>query len=394
MGDDSGASSKGGIPAWQRTQSDQRDTSEPERPIQASRSKEDELQPRNAKDVDSKDGNDEALIQKAKRFLENEEVKGESADKKAAFLETKGFSKDILQKTMSAAEPLAEPDVHSTTPQQRQSATPQPSQDRDVAPIITYPEFLMHANKPPPLVTARRLLNIAYIASGTAAAVYGLSKYLVGPMTESLQASRHDFAVNAKEKIEELNKKLGHAISVDPDQVIGENAAGASRSKDADSTSNADTDDSDPTELFHRDFGTQTSAMPSPKPKSATSSSSGELLTVERNPDDIQAFKLLHLSSLCKDLNTETDSEGDTSQEVSTVIKVLHEHLDSLSLPATAFTVNAAYDAYGMPRDGKKDEDEISKMKSEIRSVKGVLLNARNFPGGRRANFPPSASVG
>lgn len=31
---------------------------------------------------------------------------------------------------------------------------------------------------------------------------------------------------------------------------------------------------------------------------------------------------------------------------------------------------------------GDANEDEISRVKAEIRGVKGVLLSARNFPGG------------
>lgn len=39
------------------------------------------------------------------------------------------------------------------------------------------------------------------------------------------------------------------------------------------------------------------------------------------------------------------------------------------------------YGAAGMI-PGDTGEDEIAKVKAEIRGVKGVLLSARNFPGG------------
>lgn len=34
------------------------------------------------------------------------------------------------------------------------------------------------------------------------------------------------------------------------------------------------------------------------------------------------------------------------------------------------------------PKIGETNDDEIAKVKAEIRGVKGVLLSARNFPGG------------
>ena len=113
------------------------------------------------------------------------------------------------------------------------------------------------------------------------------------------------------------------------------------------------------------------------------------------NSLDWQSNNLKHLRDLCTDLNTESGSEGETAQEISTVIRVLNEHLESLSYSPNSIVANGTYDTYGMPKDPiKKENDEISKIKFEIRSVKGVLLSAKNFPGGRRAAFPQTTAAG
>ena len=390
MSDDSRSPSNG-IPSWQRVPSSSQPTADTQQPPQQSPQKEEELKPRDVSNDEAKIGEDEALVRKAKLFLENDTVKDEPTKKKVAFLRSQGLSESAINSAIHDATP---PSPSSSAPVEARSSSLAHTQTKDVPPIITYPEFLMHANKPPPLITASRLMSVAYVASGAAAAIYGLSKYLVGPMTDSLQASRHDFAVNAQARVEDLNSRLGNVISVDPDQASGNKCLQSRQLNAEDYTSNADSDDSDPTELFHRDFGTQTSAIQSPKPKSSASSSSGELIVTGDSSTELQTSQLKHLSDLCKELGAENDSEGDTNQEISTILKVVQEHLESLNLPTNAFTANAMYDAYGLPKDGKKDEDEVSKIKSEIRSVKGVLLSARNFPGGRRANFPQTASAG
>ena len=80
------------------------------------------------------------------------------------------------------------------------------------------------------------------------ASIYGLSKYIIAPMTENLADSRHDFASHAQDQLKELNEKLVKSVSVDP----------ASKTKTiTDIVDDISEADSDPTELFHRDYGTQ-----------------------------------------------------------------------------------------------------------------------------------------
>jgi hypothetical protein len=48
------------------------------------------------------------------------------------------------------------------------------------------------------------------------ASIYGLSKFIIAPMTQNLTEARHDFAAHTQEQLEEFNKRLGESVSVDP----------------------------------------------------------------------------------------------------------------------------------------------------------------------------------
>jgi hypothetical protein len=64
---------------------------------------------------------------------------------------------------------------------------------------------------------------------------------------------------------------------------------------------------------------------------------------------------------------------------------VLREQLDSLAYvaPNYGFTGVAGYTTGNVAN--KEKDDEILMVKAEIKSMKGVLLSARSFPGGVRA---------
>ncbi|KAL9055799.1 MAG: hypothetical protein Q9162_003333 [Coniocarpon cinnabarinum] len=289
----------------------------------------------------------------------------------------------------------------SSTPSSYQQASAQATSFRDREsrpPIITYPEHLTQPQKPPPLVTTARLLNTAYVFAGAALTLYGMSEYLVKPMVDSLSLARHDFQSHSKAKVEELNRRLEAIVSTDPRQGVLKQ-----RTQDAgkeDAATDTASEDSDPTELFHRDIGTQTTADDLAGASSSSSNATGaESVAIIA---EAQKRQIERIRGATTELTLDNlASESQTIYEVRTVGSMLREQLEALAYPAAndggAYGLGAKgagfSNIYGNTAFAKKESNEVSAMKQEIRSLKGSLLSARNFPSsavpaGRRDLFP------
>lgn len=209
--------------------------------------------------------------------------------------------------------------------------------------------------------------------------IYGLSKFVISPMTQSLTEARHDFATHTQEQLKEFNKKLGESVSVDP-------ASKVKKATDvADDVSEAD---SDPTELYHRDYGTQTTPTLSRRP-SVSSNDPEPVVTAHEN-------RLKIIKSHLQELET-TRTNGSTSADsLKTKINDLNTYLSEMSYQNQYYSNMGGLYApnYGLPsgKDGKNDQIEV--LKNDIRAVKGVFLSARNFPVGGRTSQMPTGRVG
>ena len=213
------------------------------------------------------------------------------------------------------------------------------------------------------------------------ATMYGLSKYLIAPMTHSLAEARHDFAAHTQEQLVELNKKLAGAVSVDPASKVKKTT-----SEIGDDVSETD---SDPTELYHRDYGTQTTPNLSRRPSLADTDAHPTVTAHEKRLKIITS----HLNELAANRTNSRVSHDSLQTKVSD----LTSYLNDMSYQSQYYSsMNGLYGGhYGLPSgtDGKKDQIDV--LKQDIRAVKGVFLSARNFPtGGPRlpgSRTPPSA---
>ncbi len=254
------------------------------------------------------------------------------------------------------------------------------SQSRDIPPIITYPEFLLHSQKPPPLITAHRLLTTFYIASGVAATIYGANKYLVTPMLDSLSTARHSLFETASSNLSTLNTKLESVVSVIPDPHSSSHPSKDHTQSGVDNDNDASSTTSDPTELFHRDTGTQTTPQLSRSPSSTPSLAPPDLETATASTTlngHLSRLSIIHshLSELLADNTNQSESE----EQIADRLTELQMYLDGLAYGSSTY-VNG-YGA-GATNPADANGDEIARVKAEIRGVKGVLLSARNFPGG------------
>lgn len=405
---------KQGIPAWQRTQATSSislgGSEKPTQKEEESTSRLEDKWPSIGKPMaetqEMSEKARDALREQAQKFLQEPSVRDAPTEQKLAFLKSKGLAENEFEKALDSTDtensnlnvPISglpsekqHPTLSSAVLNQAEEERPPPPLPRqNIPPIITYPEFLVQPNRPPPLITARRLLNTAYLATGAAALIYGASRYLITPMVENLTSARHDFADHVNSHLHDLNDKLGEAVSIDPEKLPIARLVTLKASKENDITSDAGTSDSDPTELFHRDCGTQTSLEVANTTTVAGSESSDDSPPPDCDAVETQSKQLSRITSLCTDLNTDSSSEGQTAQEISTTIKVLNDYLYSMTYPPNApYVPNVG--PFGNESERTTD-DEISRMKTEIRGVKGVLLSARHFPSGRRGMFPPAAA--
>lgn len=276
-----------------------------------------------------------------------------------------------------------------------QPPTPDSAPSQAQPPIITYPEFLLQQPaRPAPLLTARHILTTLYITGTAAVTIYGASKYLVPPLIESLTEARHSFAEHAINNIEKLNSRLKEIVWHIPPSCRdkpGKDQGGAARKElgDSDGASSAD---SDPTELFHVDAGTQTSANLSRRSSISHSDpdEADEFPSVDRqgrkriSSDEVRLRKLHgHLA----ELKSTTDTAGDTNSNVVAGLQELTVYLEGLAQTSPYYgssgfgygrVMGTGRGVAGKGREGS--EDAFAKVKSEIRGIKGVLLSARSFP--------------
>ena len=222
-----------------------------------------------------------------------------------------------------------------------------PANAKNSPPIITYPEFLLRSQKPPPLITAQRLLTATYIISAAVTTFYGTNQYLMKPMLDSLHSARHSLFEMVSGNLNSLNEKLESNVSRMPD-----NSGIGSDDDDSDNQSLR----SDPGRFFTRTIGTQTS--PQSSLSHAVASTPAPVSSV---PLDAQASQLSCLQANLQAIKP----NDDLNQAVQERLDGLRSYLEKIQYTRTwAETSN----------------DGVAKVKAEIRGVKGVLLSARNFP--------------
>ncbi|EME80263.1 uncharacterized protein MYCFIDRAFT_212014 [Pseudocercospora fijiensis CIRAD86] len=247
----------------------------------------------------------------------------------------------------------------------QQSAPPPQRQQERPPPIITYPEFLVEAQKPPPLVTPGRVLNALYAGGAVAAVLYGASRWLITPMVDALSESRHDLFSHTQTKMDEFNERLAKIASKVPEF----------KADQAEFDDDNASDTSDPTELYHRDMGTQTSPPQTPSPATGAEVKRDMVTHAE---DTLKIIRE-HISELADG----SDKAGEAHKDRQESVNTLRHYLDGLIYGAAGVgTWTQSEDAMTMKKNGTDADgkDGIEELKKEIRGVKGVLLSAKRFP--------------
>jgi hypothetical protein len=213
-------------------------------------------------------------------------------------------------------------------------------------------------------MTVNGFLNTLYGFGGLSALVYGTSKFVLEPMVQSLTDARVELHETAKTDLTKLIEKLEAVVSEVP----------ATTKKQAEREDHDDDDKSsydDPTELFHRDIGVQTSFPSTPAEPAAPG------LPATETAGQKQARQLAKLVASVKEVNDGMTGQTEAFDEVKTVLDVFREDVYKL----TYSHLNLESAMYG---NRSEPDDEIKKVKENIRRVKGVLLTTRSFPGSTR----------
>ncbi|KAI1353195.1 peroxisomal membrane anchor protein conserved region-domain-containing protein [Xylaria sp. FL0043] len=334
-------------------------------------------------------------LEHARRFLDNESVKAAAPEEKRAFLKSKGLGDaqidQLLDESPTAAteSPAASdegdhktgdpPDTREEVPlasagnsssgvsptSDTSSSSETSSTSDSPPPIITYPEFLTKPQRPPPLITPSRLTNILAVSSGVWALLYGISGLVVKPMADNLNEARAEYYHHVNEKLSQLVEKLEGAVS----EVPYKNGKPLRFQNQDRANDDIESVTSDPTELFHRDVGTQTSPPPSVYETNTN--------TNDEKPVDAQARRLSAISASLRELTLMHTQKAESSADLRSTIGQIRDQVDKLAYPPIQdFSTYGGF-GYGQSAD---PDDEFKRTKDAIRSVKGLFLSSRSFP--------------
>ncbi|KAM0287940.1 hypothetical protein ACHAQH_000005 [Verticillium albo-atrum] len=351
------------IPSWQK-----RDQSE--------------QPPTESEVVAAQDPSEDSPIEVARRFLQDDQIKDASRERKVEFLKTKGLEDADIEKllgpadtgiTTQAQEPERTQIAETPAPPPQAPASRSISQDfhDDNPPVVTYPEFLTKPTRPPPLVTGTALLNTLYACAGLTTLLYGTSQYVVAPMVESLTAARVDLHATTSDKLSALVRKLEATVSEIPPKALPKS--------DPAYTDDTSSEAEDPTELFHRDIGVQTSLPSTPGGLDSTTAAAS---STPEAPVAAHTRRLTDLTASLRGLKDACVSQSEELADVKTAMDLLKDDLGQLTFPSLQQQSDfvGGFSLYGSSQGRKEPEDEIKKAKDNIRRVKGVMLSTRNFP--------------
>ncbi|KAI2617436.1 peroxisomal membrane anchor protein conserved region-domain-containing protein [Hypoxylon sp. NC1633] len=358
------------MPSWQQPQPEKEAVSETTNP------------------EDQNTGATDTTLDQGRKFLRDEKVRDSSVERQTEFLKSKGLDdtqiqillKEIEEDTQALTPPsttLKSLDKDGDSKQSSElskeietttSAAPSPASDSP--PIITYPEFLTKSPRPPPLITPSRLANILAVSGGIWTLLYGTARFAVSPMVDTLNDARTDYYAHVSDKAAQLVEKLEDVVS----EVPYKNGKPLKPKLDDAAYEDDESTFSDPTELFHRDFGTQTSPLMLADDSTSRSTTPNQ---VDKSVD-YQARRLAAVRASIRELNIMHVSRAEKTADLNSTLREIRDEVDKLGTPPMAdFT--AIHGGLGFGRTAEPN-DEVRKTKDAIRSVKGMFLSTRSFP--------------
>ncbi|KAK4040459.1 peroxisomal membrane anchor protein conserved region-domain-containing protein [Parachaetomium inaequale] len=316
-------------------------------------------------------------LEQARKFLQDAQVQGTTPERKAEFLKSKELSESDIEGLLNEVAQDGRPESPQASNQRAQERIEPPlAKKEDRPPIVTYPEFLTKPARPPPLVTVNGFLNTLYAFGGLSTLVYGASKFVVEPMVHTLTEARISLHDTANQDVTKLVSKLETAVSEIPPPKPPKDGKTLPTEKIDGGGDDAASHYDDPTELFHRDIGVQTSPSLQSQQPPQQPQKKETALTHQTN-------RLARLTTSVKSLSDGLEDQTETLGDVHAVMHRLQLDVDRLTAAAsTDFVGGGGFSMYA-PSSRNEPDDEIKRAKENVRRVKGVLLSTRSFPASR-----------
>ena len=361
-----------------------------------------------AKPVESLPSPSLATVEHAKKFLEDDDVRLQSRERKIEFLKTKGLRNSQIVELLGPEDAADTPSIaclpspccrmlpplHLTVPcltTRKPESQPEPqetsqqdvpleavpspkpavssSPEADRPPIVTYPEFLTTPAKPPPLLTASGVLHTLAGLAGLSSLIYGAGHLVVAPLAEALTDARADYFAAVQRNLDDLVSMLETAAG-----PADATALAPKRSRAP--TGGRDGGGDDLPDLTRRDLDVQTSLPPNPAPAG--------LFEPRRDVGvggtiQAEAKRITEWADLVGGGEHGALTAPDRGvYEVQTAVDELMELVTELSSKNTTAS-GVSYAGFGA-RGQNEPDDEIKRAKDIILTIKGGLLNTKTFP--------------
>ncbi|KAF9956894.1 hypothetical protein BGZ72_002365 [Mortierella alpina] len=354
----------------------------------------------------------ENMVQQAVSFLSSPSVQSADEAKKTQFLEKKGLTAKEIELARAriagtaSASPAGIPSAVAQQPYQSQAVSapsgsaPPPVPPRTYAPLQPYAQQPMYIPQQPqsqvvadPNAFKKKLLIAMLISGGVTVLTSIIVQKLIYPMVRGITSARQTLAVSQAELLGKLKEKLSGYKEYLVGLHLGSNRTRVKRVKD-------DEDAGKTTK------GTVTTVEDEDgqNKKSATTATTMTTTTTEQQQQEPQLSTVRQLDAFQKKLESHADSlnfeqlkatRAMTQDLAEYITKETYALSTSIAYPTSRYygynTAGAAASGKGGLADPTTPE---SALKSEIRSLKGLLLNWRNFPVAKEGAAPAGQANG
>ncbi|KAI7821715.1 peroxisomal membrane anchor protein conserved region-domain-containing protein [Gamsiella multidivaricata] len=345
----------------------------------------------------------ENMVQQAVSFLSSPSVQSAEESKKTQFLEKKGLTaKEIELAKARVIGTASAPAVSTTPPPQQQlqqpyqpstapvssNSVPPPVPPRNYAPMQAYaqPMYIPQQQQAvvDPNAFKKKLVIAMLISGGVTVLTSILVQKVIYPMVRGITSARQKLAVSQTELLSKLKERLSGYREYLQGLHLGSNRVPVKKIKDTKTTVEEEEDETGSITNKTLTVSTETSIATKP---------------LTTNPSTVK-----QLDGFSKKLETHANSMNfeqlkatrATTQDLAEYItKETYALTSSIAYPTSRYygynTAGAAASGKGGLTDPTTPE---SALKSEIRSLKGLLLNWRNFPAAKESGVPATGVAG
>ncbi|KAF8935229.1 hypothetical protein BGZ58_005147 [Dissophora ornata] len=331
----------------------------------------------------------ENMVQQAVSFLSSPSVQSAEESKKIQFLEKKGLTTKEIELARARVSGSASTPAISATPQPQQPQQQQPYQPvsapvslnpipppvppRDYAPMPVYVQQQQIATDPNAF--KKKLVIAMLISGGVTVLTSIIVQKLIYPMVRGITGARQSLAISQTDLLSKLKEKLLGYREYLLGLRLGSNRAPVKKIKDTKTTIEEEEEGAGPND-DNKTITTTTTTT-------TTSSTASEVTTTHQTTvKQLDEFSK-KLESHAHNLNFEQlkATRAMTQDLAEYITKETYALTSSVAYPTSRYY---GYNAAGAAASGKgglaDPTTPEAALKSEIRSLKGLLLNWRNFP--------------